>query len=60
MQKKSDKEAFLQSLWALLLKKCGKKQLYSTHTGWIRLQNGGYQFIREGAILWKDIVEMAK
>lgn len=60
MQKKSDKEALLQSLWAILRRKCRKTQLYSTHAGWIKLQNGGYQFIGEGAVLWKDIVEMAK
>lgn len=60
ISKKADKEAFLQGFWALLLRNCGETQLYSTHAGWIRLQNGRYQFIEEGVLLWNDIAEMAK
>lgn len=60
IQKKSDKEAFVQSLWAVLRGKCKRTLTYSTHTGWIKNKNGSFQFIREGVLLWKHIVEMAK
>ncbi len=59
-KKKSEEEKYVMGFWEHLCSQNKKKLMIPTHFGWIQDENGQLKFIKEGEILWKDILKKAK
>lgn len=59
-KKKSEEEKYLMGFWEHLCSQSKKEVMIPTHFGWIQDENGQPKFIKEGEILWKDILKKAK
>lgn len=59
-KKKSEEEKCVMVFWEHLCSQSKKELMIPTHFGWIQDENGQPKFIKEGEILWKDILKKAK
>lgn len=60
MNKRKDKENFLNNFWSTVYLRCQKKIIIPENEGWIKEKENEYKFIEKGVTLWQDIIKLAK
>ncbi len=57
--KEKDRRNILISLWAELRRRCNQTLIVPVAAGWIK-EETSYRFVKEGAVLWDQIIRRAK
>jgi len=60
VDKRVQRENILIRFWAILYDLCQETIVIPTHRGWMKKQNDEYKFVKEGEMLWEDVLRQAK
>lgn len=60
VDKERDRRNILTGLWVELLGNCKEVLTVPTRIGWMADPDKGYRLVKEGALLWQDIIRRAK